>query len=74
MYAKLACYTCYKSVISRNLIECSLSYSNSVICNNISVVDAEILKTLSHIFWICMYCFNIAFPFVIINDYKLYET
>lgn len=45
MYARLACYTCYKSVISRNLIECSLSYSNSVICNNISVVDAEILKT-----------------------------
>lgn len=38
MYAKLACYKCYKSVISRNLIECSLSYSDSVICNNISVV------------------------------------
>ena len=51
MYAKLACYTCYKSVISRNLIECSLSYSNSVICNNISVADAEILKTLAQIYF-----------------------
>ena len=44
-------------------------------CNNLNVVDAEIIKnTGSDRFWICMFCSNNLFPFATLNDHKLYQT
>ena len=44
-------------------------------CNNVNVVDAEIIKnTGSDRFWICMFCSNNLFPFATLNDHKLYQT
>ena len=45
MLAKVICNTCNKSVSCRNLIECSLRLTMVHLkCNNLSVVDVEIIK------------------------------
>ena len=76
MLVKVICNTCNKSVICRNLIECSLCLTMVHLkCNNLNVVDAEIIKnTGSDRFWICMFCSNNLFPFATLNDHKLYQT
>ena len=44
-------------------------------CNNLNVVETEIIKTTgSDRFWICMFCSNNLFPFATLNNHKLYKT
>ena len=76
MSTKVICNKCNKSVGCRNLIGCSLCLTMFHLkCNNLNVVDAEIIKTTgSDRFWICMFCFNNLFPFVTLNDHKLYQS
>ena len=76
MSAKVICNTCNKSVSCRHLIECSLCLTMVHLkCNNLNVVDAEIIKTTgSDRFWICMFCSNNLFPFATLNGRKLYQT
>ena len=76
MSAKVTYNTCHKSVSCRNLIECSLCVTMVHLkCNNLNVVDEEILKTTgSDRFWICMFCSNNLFASATINDQYLYQT
>ena len=44
-------------------------------CNNLNVVETEIIKTIgSDRFWICMFCSNNLFSFATLNDHNLYQT
>ena len=76
MSAKVLCNTCNKSVSCRNLIEWSFCLTIVHLkCNNLNVVDAEIIKnTGSDRFLICMFYSINLFPFATLNDHKLYQT
>ena len=76
MSAKVICNTYIISFSCRNIIGCSLCLTMiDLKCNYLNVVDVEIIKnTGSDRIWICMFCSNNLFPFVMLNDHKLNQT